>query len=105
MMKKRKHFTGRKYPKNKVVTMNEARKSEAISAADARLAPRQYAAGIIQHPLTKLYQVWLSMNGLDVTCLSAHHDAKLAKADLQEVKALIQSGDLYDDEKTNVLKG
>jgi len=67
------------------------------------LGLRQYAAGVIEHPVTKLYQVWLSTNGLDVTCFSAHHDVMRAEADKQEVKALISSGDFYDGEKITAL--
>ncbi len=107
-MQKRNRFTrrGSKYPKRQVTTTHDPAKSEAFyhtTDADAPLGPRLYAAGVIQHPTTKLHQVWLSTNGFDVICLSAHHDARQADADKQEVKALISSGDLYDDEKLTAL--
>ena len=107
-MQKRNRFArhGSKYPKRQVITMNDPGKSQEFYHAtdvDAPLGLRQYAAGVIQHPVTKLYQVWLSTNGLDVTCLSAHHDVMRAEADKQEVKALISSGDFYDGEKITAL--
>jgi hypothetical protein len=45
------------------------------------------------------YQAWLSTNGLDVTSVSAHRATIQAEADVQAIKRLIASGDLYDDEK------
>lgn len=107
-MHKHNRFTRRdsKYPKRQVITTNDPAMSEAFykkTDADAPLGPRLYAAGVIQHPTTKLHQVWLSTNGLDVICLSAHHDARRADADGQEVKALISSGDLYNGEKLATL--
>jgi hypothetical protein len=107
-MPKRHRFTqqGRKYPEHQVITMKDAATSRAFfDATDthALLEPRLYVAGVIQHPTTKLYQVWLSTNGLDVTCLSAHYDEQRAEDDMQAVKALISSGDLYNDEKTAAL--
>jgi hypothetical protein len=95
-MKKR--VIGRKYLKRKVITTNEP-----YVASQSRLGSYQYAAGVIQHPNTKLYQVWLSTSGLDVTCLSAHRDVKKANDDLEYVRVLIRSGDLYDEEKTTEL--
>ena len=107
-MEKRHRFTqrGRKYPKRPIITTTDPKKSEAfydITDADAPLEPGHYATGVIQHPTTKLYQVWLSTNGLDVTCLSAHQNAKQAEADKEAVKTLIKGGDIYDDEKLTTL--
>jgi hypothetical protein len=93
---------GGKYPKRKIITTNDSQKSEAFYSAtdeDAPLELSQFAAGTIQHPGTQLYQVWISTNGLDVTCVSAHRDKSRAETALQEVKALISSDDLYDEEK------
>src|SRR2546421_2285776 len=94
--------SGGKYPKYPVIKLNDAQESEALydaTISDAPLGPGHFAAGVIQHPVTQLYQTWLSTNGLDVACLSAHRDSALAEADLQEIKTLISSSDFYDDEK------
>jgi hypothetical protein len=108
IMEKRHRFTqrGRKYPKRQISTITDPKKSEEFynaTDADAPFQPGHYAIGIIQHPITKQYQVWLSTNGLDVTCLSAHRNVKHAEADKEELKALIKSGDLYNDEKLTAL--
>jgi hypothetical protein len=107
-MEKHHRFTqrGRKYPKRQIITTTDPRKNEAFYDAtdsNAPLEPGRYATGVIQHPTTKLYQVWLSTNGLDVTCLSAHRNLKHAEADKEAVKVLIKSGDLYNDEKLTAL--
>jgi hypothetical protein len=107
-MQKRNRFirSGKKYPKRQVITTSNAEKSKVFYAktdADAPLEPHVYAAGVIQHPITQLYQVWLSTNGLDVICLSAHHSQEQAEKDKQEVKVLISNGDLYNDEKLTAL--
>ena len=93
-----KRVTGRKYLKSKVITTNEP-----YVASQSRLGSYQYAAGVIQHPNTKLYQVWLSVGGLDVTCLSAHRSVKKANDALKDVRVLIRSGGLYDEEETTTL--
>ncbi len=107
-MQKRRRFTrsGKKYPTRQVTTTNNAETNQAFydkTDADAPLEPHMYAAGVIQHPVTKLYQVWLSTNGLDVICLSAHRNLKQTEKDKQEVKELISSGDLYNNEKLTTL--
>lgn len=97
---------GRKYPKHPVIKLNDTQESEAwydATISDASLGPGHFAAGVIQHPVTQLYQTWLSTNGLDVACLSAHRDSARAVADLQEIKTLISSSDFYDDEKIMAL--
>jgi hypothetical protein len=106
-MPKRGQSSG-KYPKRKIITTTDQQKSEAfygVTDEEAILELNQYAAGIIEHPGTKLHQVWISTNGLDVTCLSAHRDKSRAETALQEVKALITSDDFYDEERmTAVLR-
>jgi hypothetical protein len=95
-----------KYPKRQVTTTTDPITSEAFYAAtdvDAPLDPRLYAAGVIRHPTTGFYQVWLSTNGLDIISISAHRDASRAEADKQEVKELIHSGDIYEEEKVTTL--
>ena len=107
-MQKRHRFTqqGRKSPEHQVITIHDAATSQAFfdaTDAHAPLAPRLFAVGVIEHPTTKLYQVWLSTNGLDVTCVSARYAEQQAEADAQAVETLISSGDLYDDEKLAML--
>jgi hypothetical protein len=107
-MHKHHHFIqqGEEHSERQVITTNDPATSRAFFDATNAHAPLElhlYAAGVIQHPKTGLYQVWLSTNGLDVTCLSAHYDEQRAEADEQAVKAMISSGDLYDDEKPAAL--
>jgi hypothetical protein len=105
-MQKQNRQPGRKYPKRRVITTNDAATSEAFynkTDTDAPLEPHRFAAGVIQHPTTKLHQVWFSTNGLDVTCLSAHSNAQRAEEDKAKVKRLISSGDIYDEKKIEAL--
>lgn len=98
--------TTKKYPSRQVITTREItvqQQWQRATAAEAPLGPRQFAAGWVQHPQTDLYQAWLSTNGLDVTCISAHRSMIQAEADVRALKALITSGDCYDDEKTATL--
>lgn len=97
---------GQKYTPRPVITTRDTRVCERWQQSvedEAPLDPRQFAAGWVQHPQTKLYQVWLSTNGLDVICISAHWDKIQAEADVRAIKLLIISGDLYDEEKTTTL--
>jgi hypothetical protein len=34
----------------------------------------EIAIGIVQHPPTKLWQTWASLDGKHIICLTAHHD-------------------------------
>lgn len=106
MSKRIRSARSRKYPKYPVVTLKNVQESKAFYEAMIDIAPLssgQFAAGVIEHPTTKLHQVWFSTNGLDVTCLSAHCDEGRAEEDLRAVKALIGSADFYDDEKIMAL--
>src|SRR5579859_3208667 len=92
----------RKYVRRKVITTNDSQKREAFyntTDADAPLDLDLYAVGVIEHPTTKVHQVWLSTNGLDLIFLSAQHDKSQAESDLQEIKTFIGSEDFYDEEK------
>lgn len=98
-MKSKKHG---KYPKRRVLTTRSAQESQAFYAStddQAPLGDRQLAAGFIQHPDTGMYQVWLSTNGLDVTCLSVHRDQARAEIALEELKAFLRTPAVYDAEK------
>jgi hypothetical protein len=104
-MQKRKK-QGRKYPPRPVITSADPQEREKwYRAADpaAPLDPRQFAGGVIQHPETGLYQCWISTNGLDVICVSAYRQQGPAQTDLKALKALISSGEIYDEEKTATL--
>ena len=82
-------------------TQNPQARTRFYAQADnqALLGPRHFVAGFIQHPATKLYQVWLSTNGLDLTYLSAHRVQAVAENDVQAVKAVLSSQDIYDEAK------
>lgn len=69
----------------------------------APLAPNQFVVGLIQHPQTGLFQVWLSTNGLDITNLSAHRRIMDAEMDLQMMKDALGSQDFYDTQKLEAL--
>ncbi len=91
-----------KYAPRQVIATKNQNVIEAFyqaTGADAPLAPPQCALGIIQHPATDLYQVWLSTNGLDVICVSAHR--RMMRADMvqQELERFLQSEDWYQKEK------
>jgi len=70
---------------------------------NALLSPRQTMAGIIRHPDTGFYQLWISTNGFDITSISAHIRAERAEQDLREVKSMLGSQDYYDANKIEAL--
>jgi len=65
---------------------------------EATLGLRQLAAGIIQHPDTGLWQVWLSTNGLDFTQLAAFKDEGKAGRVVGRIQWEAQAGYFYDEE-------
>jgi chorismate mutase len=73
------------------------------SALMKPLAPGETAVGLVQHPYTKCYQVWLSATGADVILVSARHRRVDAEADIQKVKAVLGSQDYYDAAKVATL--
>lgn len=95
-MKKKKRG---KYPKRRVLSTHDPQLMADFYAAtddQAPLAGRQLAAGTIQHPDTGLYQVWLSTNGLDVTCLAAYRELEQADTSLEGLKAFLRTPAVYD---------
>ncbi|HLZ62556.1 MAG TPA: hypothetical protein VKR06_36885 [Ktedonosporobacter sp.] len=96
----------RKYPQRPVLTTNNPEQCEAFYQAtdnDAPLDVQQLATGILQHPISGMFQLWLSTNGLDVTCLSAHCREDRAKADMQALRDFVRCGDIYEEKKIEAL--
>jgi hypothetical protein len=69
----------------------------------APLAPRQFVVGLVQHPHTGLFQVWISTNGLDIISVSAHRRIMDAETDVQAMKAVLGSQDIYNKRKVDAL--
>ena len=69
----------------------------------ASLAPRQFVVGLVQHPHTGLFQVWISTNGLDIISVSAHRRMMDAETDVQAIKAVLGRQDIYDEHKVAAL--
>ncbi|HXR65832.1 MAG TPA: hypothetical protein VN729_07910 [Ktedonobacteraceae bacterium] len=93
-----------KYTPRLVLTTRNRNVIEAFyrsSEDEAPLDPGRCAMGMIQHPATNLYQVWISTNGLDVICLSAHRRMMRAETVQRELKVFLQSGDLYRVDKAD----
>jgi hypothetical protein len=91
-----------KYPARQVMTTSNRNVIEAFyrkTDGEASLDPGQCAVGVVQHPATGLYQTWLSTNGLDIVCLSAHRRLMRAEVVQGELKIFLQSGDLYQEDK------
>lgn len=91
-----------KYPKRRVLTTRSPGESHAFYAATDDQAPlrdRQLAAGLVQHPDTGFHQVWLSTNGLDITCLATYRDRARADSALEELKAFLRTPAIYDADK------
>lgn len=96
----------KKYPPRRVMTTNDPKTRQAFYAttdSQAPLAERQLAVGLVQHPDTGLHQVWLSTNGLDITCLAAYRDPGCAEVVLEELEAFLRTPDVYDDDKCATL--
>jgi hypothetical protein len=104
MRKQKKH--SRKYAPRQVIiptTLQQREEWYKTTNPQAPLEDRQFAAGVIQHPVSGLYQPWISTNGLDVICVSAYYQQSAAEDDVQAFKALVTSGQIYDEEKTSAL--
>jgi hypothetical protein len=69
----------------------------------APLAPRQFVVGLVQHPHTGLFQVWISTNGLDIISVSAHRRIMDAETDVKAIKAVLGSQDIYNERKVAAL--
>ena len=95
-----------KYSPRPVLTTNDPQAVAAFyqqTDAATPLGPRQTVAGCVQHPTTSWYQVWISTNGYDVICLSAHARQRDAERDIQEIKAVLGSEDYYQETKVAAL--
>ncbi len=94
-----------KYPRP-IQTTNDSKERAAFYAATDASAPleqNQFAAGIVQHSESDLYQTWLSTNGLDVTCLCAHRDQAEADAALRALTAFLRSPQVHDPDAATAL--
>src|SRR5258708_25617548 len=69
----------------------------------APLAPRQFVVGLVQHPHTGLFQVWISTNGLDIISVSAHRRMIDAETNVQAIKAVLGTQHIYDEHKVAAL--
>lgn len=69
----------------------------------APLAPLEFVVGLVQHPHTGLFQVWISTNGLDVISISARQRIMDADADIQAIKTVLSSQAIYDESKLTEL--
>ena len=57
-----------------------------------RRAKYQIDAGVVRHPATGLWQTWISLDGTDVTLISAHHDRRMAEDVIADLKTAAQMG-------------
>jgi len=85
-----------------VITTRNARLKQSFYQRTDPTAPltvRQFVVGMVQHPNTSLFQVLVSTNGLDIISVSARRRIIDAEADIQAVKAILGSQDIYDERK------
>ena len=80
-----------KYPKRVVTVSDPATRDAFYAATDpiALIEQAQVACGLIQHPESGYWQLWVSTNGHDFTCLSAQREQEAALRDLNDFKALV----------------
>lgn len=45
----------------------------------SRFGRLQIACGVIRHPVTQNYQLWISLYGHDVTCIFSHKDKEICE--------------------------
>jgi hypothetical protein len=88
-----------------LTTRNAQVKQAFYRRTDSRspLAPRQFVVGLVQHPNTGLFQVWISTNGLDVVNVSVRQQIVDAERDVQAIKAVLSSQAIYDADKLTEL--
>lgn len=60
-----------------------------------RIGKSQIACGVIQHPVTKNWQVWQSLYGIDIACLFASRDYGLADSVMQQFADGCTSGKFF----------
>ncbi len=65
----------------------------------AVLGKYQLAAGVWQHPKTKLWQVWMSTAGSDISWLCAYRDQARANQAVEAYKQFCSTEAVYDPDK------
>jgi hypothetical protein len=93
--------TSGKYPKRPVTTVRDPVERKAFYHAtdeEAPLGPHQIAAGAVQHPDSKLWQVWISTNGFDFTQLAAFKEEVKAINAVELVKKEVAAGNFFDED-------
>jgi hypothetical protein len=92
----------KKDPKQRNVTTltNRAEQVHLLEGSGRALTrdSMHLAVGAVQHPTTRLWQVWVSFHGTDIKYVSAHKARTGADATIQEIKKAA-AGDLFDPEK------
>ncbi|SRR5579883_316321 len=56
------------------------------------LSNDQIACGIVLHPVTKKWQTWVSLHGIDITCLTAHNKREDADKVARQIVAAWEKG-------------
>lgn len=70
----------------------------------AILSDGEIATGIVQHPVTKRWQTWVSLHGTDIACFTAHNDRAAADRVARDIAETWKSGRLQtQDEVTAYL--
>lgn len=92
----------KKDPKQRNITTLTNRAEQVHLLEGSGRAPTRdsmhLAVGAVQHPTTRLWQVWVSFHGTDIKYVSAHKARIGADATIQEIKKAAV-GDLFDPEK------
>lgn len=97
-----------KYRGRKVLTTRDPQKTSKFyvaTDAEAPLAHNQFVVGTAQHPDTRLFQIWLSTNGLDVTCLAACASEQLADELKAKLQAFLKTLGVYDPDACTTFFG
>lgn len=69
---------------------------------NSSLGKYQNAAGKVRHPITGKWQVWLSLYGVDVTCVSVHEKEQDADFRVEAFCEAWQSGQLLTTDQVQV---
>jgi hypothetical protein len=64
------------------------------TTANSQLLKFQLTSGIVEHPVVGLWQVWVSLDNREFTCISAHKEWAEAEATRQIFCQEFQSGHL-----------
>jgi hypothetical protein len=93
----------KKYPGCRVATIRDEQTRQDFDARfddqASLIDTHQLAAGYIQHPLTRLYQVWLSTSGLDIVCLAAYRNQAQADGAVDQLQAFLRTPDVHNESK------